>query len=139
MTVRNNVSSSSGNLDTLVSGSVQAGNAIFMGNIAPKLKSLSAKVAVTAATSTITLAAKWQVSNDNSTWVDVAHEPQNPAAVVLATGTAAIVTKVIPAPEAVYGWMWARVAIVTGVTTAGATDLFAIGYNYRQVTAGDRG
>lgn len=139
MTVRNNVSSSSGDFNTLVAGSVVAGTAIFMGNIAPKLKSLSAKVAVTAATSTITLAAKWQVSNDNSTWIDVSNGTQNAAAVVLATGTTTIVTKVIAAPEAAYGWMWARVAVVTGVATGGATDLYAIGYNYRQMSSGDRG
>jgi len=139
MTVRYNVAATSGNLNGITSGNIQAGTAIFMGNIVPKVKSLSSLVSVTAATSTITLAAKWQVSNDNSTWVDLAHEPQNPAAVVLATGTTTIVTKVIPAPEAVYGWQWARIAVVVGVTTGASADLFAIGYSYRQVIGGDRG
>lgn len=137
MSLRNAVSATSGNLNTLVAGSVQAGNAVFMGQAWRKVLGLSALVSVTAATSTLTLAAKWQVSVDNSTWLDVANGSQNAAAVVLATGTASIVTKVIPAPDTVYGYPFARIAIVTGVATAGASDLFAISYSYRQLTGAE--
>jgi len=137
MALRNAVAATSGNLNTLIAGSVQAGTAIFMGQSWRKVLGLSALVSVTAATSTLTLAAKWQVSVDNSTWLDVANGTQNAASVVLATGTAAIVTKVIPAPDVVYGYPYARVAVVTGVTTAAAGDLYAMSYSYRQLTGAE--
>lgn len=137
MSLRNAVSATAGNLNTLVAGSVQAGTAIFLGRAWRKVAGLSALVSVTAATSTLTLAAKWQVSVDNSTWLDVANGTQNAASVVLATGTTTIVTKVLPAPDVVYGYPFARVAIVTGVATAGASDLYAMSYSYRQLTGAE--
>ncbi len=123
------------NLDTLVAGSVVGGNAVELGdNARQKARSLSALVVVDAETNTITVAAKWQVSNDGATWVDVANGSQNAASVVLATGTAgadALVTRMIPAPESIYGWRKARLALVTGVATGAATDTYAISYCYR--------
>lgn len=113
------------------SGTVMAGNTLSMvaGNV--ETGTLSAIFTVTAATSTLTIAAKWQVSQDNGvTWVD-ATVPQNPANVVLTTGTAAETKKVLDAPAAVYGHDKVRACIVTGVTTAGAGDQYAIGYNFR--------
>lgn len=135
--IRNNVNTASGNLNTLTSGSVVGGPAVFMGNGFKKIANLSATLGLTAATATLTMAAKWQVSNDNSTWIDVANEPQNPAAVVITTGTATIVTKAMPAPDAIYGWQYARIAIVTGGTTGAAGDLYTIGYNYRQLSGAE--
>lgn len=137
MALRNAVSATSGNLNTLVAGSVQAGTAIFLGQSWRKVAGLSALVSVTAATATLTLAAKWQVSVDGSTWLDIANGSQNAAAVVLATGTAGIVTKIVPAPDSIYGYPFARVAIVTGVATAGASDLYAMSYSYRQLTGAE--
>lgn len=135
MTMRYNAHSSSGTLDTLASGSVVGGTAVDLGdNARQKVRSLSALVTVDAETSTLTMAAKWQVSNDGSTWVDVANGSQNAAAVVLATGTAgadASVSKAIPAPDAIYGWRKARIAIVTGGTTGAAEDTYALSYCYR--------
>lgn len=135
MTMRYNAHSSSGNADTLASGSVIGGTAVALGdNSRQKVRNLSALVTVDAETSTFTFAGKFQVSNDNSTWVDVANGSQNAAAVVLATGTAgadAAVTKMYPAPEAIYGWRYARFALVTGGTTGAAVDTYAIGYCYR--------
>lgn len=135
MTMRYNAHSSSGTADTLVTGSVIAGTAVEIGdNTRQKVRSLSALVTVDAETTSFTFAAKWQVSNDGSTWVDVANGSQNAAAVVLATGTAgadAAVSKAIPAPEAIYGWRKARIALVTGGATGAAVDTYALGYSYR--------
>lgn len=135
MTMRYNAHAATGNADTLVAGSVIAGNGVDLGdNSRQKVRSLSALVTVDCETNTLTMAGKWQVSNDGSTWVDVANGSQNAAAVVFATGTAgadASVSKVFPAPDSVYGWRKARFAIVTGVQTGAATDTYSIGYCYR--------
>ncbi len=142
MTIRNAVSLASGTFDTVLAGADVAGAAVFMGNIAPKVKSLSAKLILDVETNTITISGVWQVSNDNSTWFDVANGTQNAAAVALGTGTAgadASITKVLQAPDAVYGWQWARLAMRVGVTTGASVDTYTISYAYRQIVAGDRG
>lgn len=135
MPLRYNAHASSGTLDTLVAGTTTGGTAVAIGdNTRQKVRALSALVTVDAETNTITISAKWQVSNDNSTWVDVANGSQNAAAVVLATGTGgadAAVTRVIPAPDSVYGWRYARVAVVNGVVTGNAVDTYAMSYSYR--------
>ncbi len=132
-----NVSASSGTLNTLVAGSQVNGNAIFMGALAPKVSKLSAKVAVTAATATLTATVKWQGSNDKSTWVDLASS-NNAANVTFTTGTAAIKTESISAPDAAYSWKYARVSVVTGVATGAAGDLYAFDYSYHQLTGAER-
>lgn len=63
----------------------------------------------------------------------MAHGPQNPAGVALATGTAgddAVVTRVLPAPECVHSFNYARAAVVNGAATGAATDTFSIKYHY---------
>lgn len=128
-----NASPVTGNANGKASGSLIPGNQIFMGSDGfSKVGSLSALVSVTAATSTITFAGKWQGSNDATTWVDMANS-NNAANVTIATGTAAIVTKSYDAPLGAPGWRYARFALVTGVTTGAAGDLYSIGYNYRQL------
>lgn len=100
----------------------------------------SAVVTVDAETDTLTLTARWQVGNTTSTWFDVANEPQNPAGVALATGTAgadAAVTKVIPAPDAVLGYKFARMALYVGVVTGTDDDTYSIGYSYRHLDNGE--
>lgn len=138
MPMRYNAHSSSGTFNTLAAGSVVGGTAVMMGdNARQKVRNLSALAVVDAETDTITISGKWQVSNDNSTWVDVANGPQNAASVVLATGTAgadASVTRAFPAPDAVYGWRYARFALTNGVVTGNTADTYAISYCYR---AGD--
>lgn len=135
MPLRYNVHSSSGNVDGASPGDVVGGTAVELGdNSYQKVRGLSALVTVDAETNTLTLAAKWQVSNDGSTWVDVANGPQNAATVVLATGTGgadASVTKAIPAPDAIYGWRLARIALVVGGTTGTTSDTYAMSYCYR--------
>lgn len=135
MTMRYNAHSSSGTLDTLASGSVVGGTAVDLGdNARQKVRSLSALVTVAAETSTLTITAKWQVSNDGTTWADFSNGSQNAAGVALATGTAGAdpaVSKAIPAPDAIYGWKKARIALVTGGTTGAAADTWTLSYCYR--------
>jgi hypothetical protein len=136
MTIRNNFAPSSGTFNGVAAGSDVAGNSLFMGNIAPKVKALSAKVVLDVETDTITISAVWQVSNDNATWMDVANGSQNATSVALGTGTAgadASVTKVMQAPDAVYGWQWARLVFRVGVTTGATADTYSVGYSFRQV------
>jgi hypothetical protein len=135
MPLRYNAHASSGNIDTLVAGSVVGGTAVRMNDTSrPKVKNLSALVTVDAETTSLTFTGKWQVSNDNTTWVDVCNGPQNAAGVVLATGTAgadAAVTRAYEAPPTVYGWQYARFALVTAGATGNAVDTYAISYSYR--------
>lgn len=100
------------------------GNAVDMNDVA--LGSLSARATVLADTNTLTIAAKWQGLDKGGNWVDVAHEPQNPAAVVLATGTAGAdtgVSKIIPAPTAVYAYRQARIVFTSGVGVGGGAGV----------------
>jgi len=124
-----------GNFNTDVAGTVKGGAPVSIFGPAGGVVNgtLSALVIVDAETNTRTLSAFWQVSEDGSTWYDVAGAPNNPANVVLATGTAgadAAVTEVIPAPAAVYAWSFARCSVVNGVATGGATDTYSIQYKY---------
>lgn len=136
-TLRYNAHQSTGDFNGITAGNSVAGNAVFLNEaVRQKASSLSAVVVVKAETNTMTLTALWQVSNDKSTWLDLAYAPNNAAAVVIATGTAgadAAVTKVFQAPEAVNGYRFARIAIVVGVQTGTASDTYTIGYSYRQL------
>jgi hypothetical protein len=136
MAKKYNVSGVSGNANTLISGSVIAGNAIFMGGNFQKVDELVALVSVTAATSTITFTGKWQGSNDNATWVDSVGA-NNAANVALATGTATIVTRALDLPYGAYSWRYVRFALVVGVTTGAVGDLYSIAYNYKQLSGAD--
>lgn len=135
MTMRYSAHSTSGDFNGSAAGTVKGGSAVDLGdNSRQKVRSLSALVTVDSETSTMTIGASWQVSNDGTTWVDLANGSQNAASVVLATGTAgadAAVTKAIPAPEALYGWRKARLALTNGVATGGAADVYTISYCYR--------
>ena len=111
-----------------VTGSAQlfltpAGSALYSSVVQTNrvaLGSLSGLVAATASTSTLTIAANWQVSTDNSTYYDVV-PPNNAANVVLITGngTGATTSKVVPCQE-LFGWKYARLKAYTGVATADA-------------------
>lgn len=125
---RTGVGGGSGTLDTVATGTTTAVASLSMKQVRPG--SLSATYVVEAATASITIAAKWQGSADGSTWVDIAYAPQNPAAVVLATGTAAELTKVVPAPACVHGFQFVRATVVSGGVEGEAVDTYAITYNY---------
>jgi hypothetical protein len=135
MSLRSQISAVSGNANTLVAGTVTPGNGIFMGRTAQKVANLSATVNVTAATASLTWTGKWQVSPDNATWQDV-HNSNNAAYVVIATGTSAATGNICyDAPPAVYGAAFARFVLVNGAETGAAGDLYAISYNYRQLSS----
>lgn len=135
MSLRYNFSPASGNANGLAAASVITGNALDINDgQRQKVYGLSALVTVLAETSSLTFAGKWQVSNDGSTWVDVANGSQNAAAVVLATGTGGAdtaVTKAVPVPEAAYGWRKARFSLVTAGATGATADTYAISYCFR--------
>lgn len=136
MAKRFNSSAVTGNADTLAAGSAINGNSLFIGGDSDKVKNLSAVLTLDIESASLTLTAKWQVSNDGSTWYDVAHGSQNAAGVVLGTGTGgadATITKAVPAPDSIYGYRFARLALVTAGATAAATDTYSIGYSYNQV------
>jgi len=97
--------------------------------------SLCAEVAVNAKTNTTTIAAVWEVSDDNSTFIPC-RLANNPASVVLVTGTGSDValTCTVDAPAAVYGKRYARCRLVTGTGTAdGTNDTGGVKYYYREV------
>lgn len=120
----------SGDFDGDAAGTVTGLSAVNMTQVR---RGLSAKLTVDAETNTLTIAAKWQGSDDNSTWVDLANAPGNPAAVVLATGTAgadAAVTVSVEAPSSAYGYRWARCALTNGVATGTTSDTYSNQYKY---------
>lgn len=102
------------------------------GSNKPRPNTLSAEVAITAATASLAVYLKWQVSNDKTTYLDVANTPSNAAAVAIVTGTAAATTKVIPAPEAVYGYPYCRAVLYSGGATGSAGDTVSIGYHWQK-------
>lgn len=59
-----------------------------------ELKNISALVYVKATTNTLTVTAKWQVSNDGSTFYD-AYGPNRATNVAIATGTGSAVTDTV--------------------------------------------
>lgn len=83
-------------------------------------------------TNTLTVSGRWQVSLDDSTYVDCAGS-NNAAAVTIVTGSGVLqtVTKSYEAPAGVYGYPYARFAILTGVTAGGAGDTYLGSYSYR--------
>jgi len=124
-----------GNLNGNTAGTVEGATGVLMGdNNRQKVRNLSALVTIDCETDTLTVTGLWQVSNDNSTWVTVTNGPQNAAGVVLLTGTAgadAAATVCYQAPDAVYGWRYARFAIQNGVTTGATADTYTVSYCYR--------
>ncbi len=91
---------------------------------------LSANVSCGLTTSTTTVITRWQVSQDNVTWVDL--KPMNDAAIVgvPAAGTGTIVTTTWVQSCPALAHPYARLAILVGVATAGAGDNVTISYNY---------
>jgi hypothetical protein len=92
-----------------------------------KAGTLGAHVVATAATSTITLTAVWEVSDDATTWDRVLDAA---ASVLFATGTVSAVTGQVSAPNAVNSKRYARCSCLVGVTTGGASDHFVVRYDY---------
>jgi hypothetical protein len=117
----------SGNLNTLAAGTQTAGKLVGLQNVVPA--TLSCEFALTAATSTIQLFGEWQISDDGTTWKDVKVE-NGALAVVLTTGTAAIVRVVLGLPQGCYGAKFARAVVRNQVVTGAAGDLYALTYRW---------
>ncbi len=115
-----------------VAGTDTAGTALPLTGV--EKGTLSCLFVVDAETTSITLTGKFQVSDDNSTWYDLAGDAQNPANVALATGTAgadATVSKVLPVPSAVLGWKYVRPVITNAGATGAAVDTYAMTFKFR--------
>ncbi len=132
----NNQQAVSGNFDTITAASVVSMGTVNMINVTPG--TLCCEIALDGETNTITLTPKWQVSRDGgSTWIDCAPDPNNGTYAAQVTGTAgadATVTKVIPAPDGVYGYPLARVGVLVGVTTGTANDTYAASYSWMKAS-----
>lgn len=133
----------SGTFDTVVVGAAINGTALFTGLEYQEVLGLCAKVVVEAETDTVTITARWQISRDNSTWVDVAHGSQNAAGVALATGTGGgdpVVTRYVVCPdEALRAAPWVRLSLVIGGNTGAAIDTYAVSYDYTKLTGAEIG
>lgn len=129
-TLRFNTNVVTGSLNGVSNASV-TGNKVFMGTSFLKIEHLSAYLTVTAATSSLVVKPYWQVSNDDSTYKTVQNDPNCIVQLPIATG-AENVTEVLPAPEAVKGYKYARCMLAVSGVTGLTADLFSIGYSYRQ-------
>ena len=125
-------SSSTGDFDSLAAGTVTAMAAVSNTRIRPG--TLSATMVLDAETNTLTLSAGWEVSDSpDSGFKTLALAPNNPAAVVIATGTGgadAAVTVVIPAPAAASGHRFVRATVTNGVATGTTSDTYTVSYNH---------
>ena len=128
------VSGGSGDLTaTPAAGTTTGGTAVPTASAQPG--TMSCLFTLLAETNTLTLTGKFQVSDDNSTWYDLAGDAQNPANVLIATGTAGAdtaVTRVLPVPPAAVGWRYVRAAIVNGVATGATGDTYVLSFRYRR-------
>ena len=120
---KNGISSLTGNINGNVAGTAEAMSTVHNAQVRPG--TLSATMVIDAETNTITMEAGWQVSADSVTWVTLALAPNNPAAVVIATGTGgadAAVTVNIPAPASVAGHRFVRAVIINRVASGLTAD-----------------
>lgn len=129
-TLRFNTGIVTGTLNTVSNASV-TGSTVFMGTSFLKVEHLSAYLIVTAATSSITVRPYWQVSNDGSTFKNIHNDANVPLQLAVATG-AENVTEVVPSSKGIEGYKYARCMLLVGGATGGASDLYSIGYSYRQ-------
>jgi hypothetical protein len=108
------------------------GAAITMNRVEPG--TLSAHVKTLAQSTSLTIFGNWQVSADGTTYYDV--KPVNNAALVaLSTGTAGAdtaVNTILPAPDAVYAWPYARLQLYSAAASTTTGDQGGIKYYYRE-------
>lgn len=134
---RFNASIVTGNFTGATTGASVNGGSLHIGETQRDVQNISARIIATITMTNATVKAQWQGSNDNAAWDNVAHSPENPAGVALATGVASGTTLGVGAPEGVYGYKYARCQLLWTSTTAGTTnDAMSIGYTYRQLDAG---
>jgi hypothetical protein len=113
-----------------LNGAVVGGPTLLMSNV--EQGTLSARCNFLAQTTSLTLSAVWEVSDDGSTWRR-ATGVANASAVAIATGTAGVdtaVTRQIDAPSAVYGSRYARCSVLLGGANGAAGDQATVAYDY---------
>lgn len=106
-------------------GTTYASNSVQTYQIVPG--TLSAYFKTVIGTSTLTFTASWQVSNDNTTFYDV--KSHNNVANVAVSASS---TLILNAPDAAFGWKYARVQVTTGATAAatGTGDNYDVRFSY---------
>lgn len=124
------VAAVTGNLNTVVAGTSTAGTVLRTELAEPGC--ISCEFALLAETNTITLEGRWEVSDDNSTWVDMPLQ-NNAAVTVLGTGTAgadSTVTKALPAPLGASSYKYIRPVVVNRVVTGATADTYSMTLRY---------
>lgn len=129
---RFNAHVTTGNATGVGAGSAVSGSTLFIGRTYQKVRNLAAQVVATAVTTSLTYTARWQGSNDGSTWYTVTNGPQNASGVALTSGTQVG----IEAAEGVYSYAFGRCQLVVGAATGATQDTYSIGYNYLQMDPG---
>ncbi len=117
-------------INGVAAGSTVAGPRLRMNRV--KRGTLSARCSVDAETSSLTLSAVWEVSDDGTNWRAM-RDSVNATPVVLATGTGgadAAVVRNITAPAGVYGCRYARCSIGVAGATGTSSDLATVSYDY---------
>jgi tetrahydromethanopterin S-methyltransferase subunit E len=118
-------------LTGVLAGVTTGGPTLALAAAAPEPNSIVANVSVGSTTSTITIATKWQVSNDGSTWLDLKGMNAPALVAVAAAGTGSIVTTAYAqALQMNPGYPYVRLAVLSGVATGAAGDTVTISYNY---------
>jgi hypothetical protein len=123
--------STAGNFDSDAAGTTDAMATVNMTVVQPG--SLCADLTVDIESASLTMALNWQVSMDGTTFTTVSHASNNPAAVVLGTGTGgadAAISRIVPAPDCVYTFPYARAALTTAGATGATTDTYDVKYRY---------
>jgi hypothetical protein len=113
-----------------LSGATVAGPSLLMATVSKC--TLSARCTFLAQTTSLTLSALWEISDDGVNWRQ-ARGLSNATPVAVATGTAGAdvaVTRSIDAPLAVYGVRWARCSVLLGGANGAAGDQAAVSYDY---------
>lgn len=116
---------------TGVSNASVTGGSVFMGTSFLKVEHLSAYLIVTAATSSLVVKPYWQVSNDNTTFKTMQNDANCSIQLAIATATENV-TEVLPTPRGIEGYKYARCMLAVSGATGTASDLYSIGYSYRQ-------
>lgn len=120
-------------LSGVTAGSVAGGPVLALAANDAECDSLVANVSVGLTTSTATVTTKWQVSNDNSTWLDLKGLNSPAAVTVAAAGTGSLVTTAYAhACPINVSYPYVRLAVQMGVATGAAGDNVVISYNYRK-------
>jgi hypothetical protein len=137
-TRRYNSSIATGNFTGATTGAQVNGNRLHIGESQRDIVDLAAHIIATVTMTNALMKAQWQGSDNGTDYVNVAHSPENPAGIAVATGVASGNTLAVGAPPGLYGYKYGRCAVVFTSTTAGTTnDAVSVGYTYRQVSAGD--